>query len=215
MADSKASEPGTADVAVTPALDSSETASSDALNKDGNLTFAHRGQQVDGSSSHNDIDGYDAERMRDRALLTAKEEKALMRRVDWRIMSICSILFLLKNIDADNISNARIMNKDTNTNIMTELNMTSDQYNLLSVLYYVSLLALVFLSNNEKMNSGLSDYQIPYIVFEAPSNLLLKKFSPSTWQSRIMVSWGIALICHVAVSNKEGIYTTRFFLGLV
>ena len=52
-------------------------------------------------------------------------------------------------------------------------------------------------------------------MFEAPSNLLLKKVSPSKWQSRIMISWGIALLCHVPVVNKGGIYTTRFFLGLV
>ena len=57
--------------------------------------------------------------------------------------------------------------------------------------------------------------QIPYIVFEAPSNLLLKKFKPSTWQSRIMISWGIALCLHVPVVNKEGIFTVRFLLGLV
>jgi hypothetical protein len=69
-----------------------------------------------------------------------EEEKALMRRVDWRIMSICSILFLLKNLDADNISNARIMNRGTKENIITQLNMTPDQYNLLTVLYYVSCL---------------------------------------------------------------------------
>lgn len=43
----------------------------------------------------------------------------------------------------------------------------------------------------------------------------MKRFKPSTWQSRIMISWGIALLCHIPVSNKEGIYTTRFFLGLV
>jgi hypothetical protein len=43
---------------------------------------------------------------------------------------------------------------------------------------------------------------------------VLKKFSPSTWQSRIMISWGIALLCHVPVSNKGGIYGTRFLLGL-
>ena len=57
--------------------------------------------------------------------------------------------------------------------------------------------------------------QIPYIVLEAPSNLLLKKFSPSRWQSRIMITWGIALMCNAAVKNKGGLYTTRFFLGLV
>jgi hypothetical protein len=52
-------------------------------------------------------------------------------------------------------------------------------------------------------------------VFEAPSNLLLKRFKPSIWQSRIMISWGIALLAHVGVQNKEGIYATRFLLGLV
>jgi hypothetical protein len=77
-------------------------------------------------------------RRRNRTLLSTEEEKALLRRIDWRIMTICSILFLLKDIDSDNISNARIMNKGTDRNIMTELNMTSDQYNLLNVIYYVS-----------------------------------------------------------------------------
>ena len=30
-----------------------------------------------------------------------------------------------------------------------------------------------------------------------------------------MISWGIALLAHVGVSNKEGIYAVRFLLGLV
>lgn len=30
-----------------------------------------------------------------------------------------------------------------------------------------------------------------------------------------MISWGIALLCHVPVTNKEGIYSVRFLLGLV
>ncbi|KAJ3959530.1 hypothetical protein N0V92_003846 [Colletotrichum tropicale] len=100
------------------------------------LTFARRGEQVDETTAVSDVSGFDAERMRARSLLTAAEEKALMRRVDFRIMTICSLLFLMKNIDADNISNARIMNKGTSRNIMTQLDMTSDEYNLLNVLYY-------------------------------------------------------------------------------
>lgn len=123
---------------INPTLDSS----SDTARKDDDahphaagVTLARRGEEV---SSLSDVDGYDAARMRDRALLTAEEEKALMRRVDWRMMTMCSMLFLLKNIDHDNTSNARIMNKGTGMNIMTELNMSSDQYNLLNVFYYVS-----------------------------------------------------------------------------
>lgn len=48
-------------------------------------------------------------------------------------------MFLLKNIDADNVSNARIMNKGTSGNIMTQLGMTSNEYNLVATIYYVSL----------------------------------------------------------------------------
>lgn len=47
-------------------------------------------------------------------------------------------MFLLKNIDADNVSNARIMNRGTSGNIMTQLGMTSNEYNLVATIYYVS-----------------------------------------------------------------------------
>ncbi|CAI6090486.1 unnamed protein product [Clonostachys chloroleuca] len=174
-----------------PLSETGDQTRENSASKPSGLTYARRGEEVDDATVAQGVDGFDAERMRDRSLLTAEEEKKLMRRVDWRIMTVCSLLFLLKNLDSDNISNARIMNKGTDMNIMTQLKMTSDEYNLLTVLYY-----------------------IPYIVFEAPSNLLLKKFSPSTWQSRIMISWGIALLCHVPVNNKGGIYATRFLLGL-
>ena len=175
------------------------------------LTFAPRGEQVNEETVAKDVDGFDAERMRARSLLTAAEEKALLRKIDWRLMTVCSILFLIKNIDADNISNARIMNKGTDRNIMKQLGMTSDEYNLLTVCYYVS--HLNYLEVNFTM---INQYdKIPYIVFEAPSNLLIKRFSPSTWQSRIVITWGIAVLCHVPVVNKGGIYGVRFLLGMV
>ena len=156
-----------------------------------NLHFAQRGADVDIGTVDEHIDGFDAERMRARSALTTAEEKKLMRRVDVRMMTLCSLIFLIKNLDSANISNARIMNSGTSRNIMTQLHLTADEYSLLTVLYY-----------------------IPYIVFEAPSNLLLKRMRPSVWQARIIISWGIALLCHVPVKNKGGIYATRFLLGL-
>ncbi|CAK7203904.1 hypothetical protein SEUCBS139899_006654 [Sporothrix eucalyptigena] len=155
------------------------------------LHFAQRGAEVDAVTADSDIDGFDADRMRARSALTTDEEKKLMRRVDLRMMTLCSLIFLIKNLDAANISNARIMNAGTPRNIMTQLHLTSDEYSLLTVLYY-----------------------IPYIVLEAPSNLLLKRARPSVWQARIIVSWGIAQLCHVPVKNMGGLYATRFLLGL-
>ncbi|QMW44438.1 putative pantothenate transporter [Aspergillus flavus] len=160
--------------------------------KDNTLHYASRGQALsDESTGAGDIAGFDAEWMRARTSLTADEEKKLLRRVDWHIMPLCAIMFLLKNIDSENVANAKIMNKGTDRNILTQLGMTTDQYNLVTVLYY-----------------------IPYIVAETPSNLLFKRIFPSRWQSRIMISWGIALACHAAVKNKEGLYAVRFLLGL-
>lgn len=49
--------------------------------------FARRGSTVQDKDIDGDaIRGYDNERMRARTLLTAEEEKKLMRRVDWRLM---------------------------------------------------------------------------------------------------------------------------------
>ncbi|KKY37900.1 putative pantothenate transporter [Diaporthe ampelina] len=101
------------------------------------LHLTRRGADIDEAIATGGISGFDAERMRARASLTAEEEKKLMRRVDLRIMTLCSLLFLFKNIDSDNISNARIMNRGTDRNIMTQLGLTSDEYNLLTVFYYV------------------------------------------------------------------------------
>lgn len=123
-----------------PAVISDGTESPGAVQTKDYLHFARRGADIDESLSSGDISGIDAERMRARAFLTADEEKKLMRRVDLRIMTLCSLLFLFKNIDSDNISNARIMNRGTDRNIMTQLGLTSDEYNLLTVFYYVSLL---------------------------------------------------------------------------
>jgi hypothetical protein len=107
-------------------------------NPSSNLHYARRGSAVDDDTVASDIEGYDAERMRARTLLTVEEEKKLLRKIDLRLMTLCSIMFLLKNIDADNVSNARIMNKGQPSNIMKELGMTSNEYNLVTTMYYVS-----------------------------------------------------------------------------
>ena len=105
---------------------------------DKGLHLAQRGGQVAGSDIDEDsIQGFEADRMKARTLLTADEEKKLLRRIDWHIMPLCSLMFLFKNMDADNISNARIMNLDTPRNIMTELGLSSNAYALLAVMYYV------------------------------------------------------------------------------
>lgn len=52
-----------------------------------------------------DISADDHEqRMKDRALLSAEEEKKLLRRVDFRLMILCAVIFMIKNVDSNNVS---------------------------------------------------------------------------------------------------------------
>lgn len=103
---------------------------------DNGLHLARRGAAVVGSDIDDDsIQGFETDRMKARTLLTADEEKKLLRKIDWHIMPLCSLMFLFKNMDADNISNARIMNADTPQNIMIQLGLSSNAYALLAVLY--------------------------------------------------------------------------------
>ncbi|KAJ5414582.1 pantothenate transporter [Penicillium cosmopolitanum] len=174
-----------------------------------NIHYVSR--KEDGSLKEYDEDiipGYDANLMRARASLSSVEEKRLLRRIDWHLIPLLAIIYMLKSVDFTNVcesdlignllltrlgqvSYARTMDKGTPYNILTELKMTSDQYNLVTTMYY-----------------------IPYILAEAPSNLLIKGVRPSVWQARIMISWGIVLCCHAAVTNRQGLYAVRFFLGL-
>lgn len=50
-----------------------------------------------------EISGYDHERMKDRSLLSYEEEKKLLRRVDWHLMILCALIFMVKNVDANNV----------------------------------------------------------------------------------------------------------------
>jgi hypothetical protein len=106
----------------------------------GHLHYVPRGQEVaDDALSTDSIIGYEAEQMRARALLTYDEEKKLLRRIDWHLMPLLAIAFLLKNIDSANVSNVRIMNTGTHRNILKQLNMSSNEFNFVSTIYYVSI----------------------------------------------------------------------------
>lgn len=76
--------------------DSGSSSSSDGLYR------ATRGEISD-LKGDEVIQGFDAERMRARTALTAEEERKLIRRIDWHLMPLCSLIFLFKNLDVDNV----------------------------------------------------------------------------------------------------------------
>ncbi|KAJ0420944.1 major facilitator superfamily domain-containing protein [Aspergillus carlsbadensis] len=122
---------------------------------------------------------------------TPAEQKKIIRKIDRRILIMAGVIYLVKQIDVNNAASVKVLAVDQPTNIMVQLNMTSDQYNWVQSIYYIS-----------------------YIIFELPSNLFLKTMTPRVFQTRICFLWGLVLACHAAVHNKEGLYAARFLLGL-
>lgn len=89
------------DLGRTTGTDVTSTSQSDV---DHELHYARRGQALaEASSSQESIDGYDPDLMSGRTLLTADEEKKLLRKIDWRLMTLCSLIFMFKNLDGNNV----------------------------------------------------------------------------------------------------------------
>ena len=89
-------------------------------------------------------------------------ERKLVRKCDLHVLPMISLLYLLAFIDRINIGNAKIQGLEE------DLNMTGNDFNIALFVFF-----------------------IPYILFEVPSNILIKKIAPSTWLAFIMLCWGM------------------------
>jgi MFS family permease len=63
-------------------------------------------------------------------------------------------------------------------------------------------------------NIALFMFFIPYILFEVPSNILLKKMRPSVWLSSIMFGWGVITICQGVTQSFAGLVICRVLIGV-
>ncbi len=93
--------------------------------------------------------------------LDQEAERRLLRKCDLHVVPVISFLYVLSFLDRINIGNARIQGLEK------DLKMSGQDYNIALVVFF-----------------------IPYILFEVPSNILIRKMAPSTWLSILMFCWG-------------------------
>jgi hypothetical protein len=63
-------------------------------------------------------------------------------------------------------------------------------------------------------NVALLIFFVPYIIFEVPSNIIIKRIAPSTWISATMFLWAISTIGQGLITTKGGLQAMRFLLGV-
>ncbi|KAI0822715.1 major facilitator protein [Trametes gibbosa] len=112
-------------------------------------------------------------------------EAKLVRKIDMRVVPMISILYLLAFLDRVNVSNAVLFN------LKQDLKLTGNQY-----------------------NTGLVVFFIPYVLFEIPSNVFLKRFKPHVWLALSMLLFGLITVLQGFAQNFGGFVAARFFLGL-
>ncbi|BBN18171.1 MFS transporter, ACS family, DAL5 transporter family protein [Marchantia polymorpha subsp. ruderalis] len=112
-------------------------------------------------------------------------ERALVWKIDLRLIPYLTFLYLLSYLDRASIGNAKI------EGLAVDLRLTDQQY-------LWTLTAFFF----------------PYAFFEVPSNILMKSLRPSIWLPSIMIAWGTCMTLMGLVKNFEGLLTARFFLGV-
>ena len=119
-------------------------------------------ENADGNKKHTGrIDSPTSDSDVDDPELASLNEKAVVRKIDYHLVPWLSLLYLLSFLDRTNIGNANLFG------LTPDLGLTTVQYN--------SCLAIFFAF---------------YVIFEVPSNMVMKAWRPSMWLPIIMIAWG-------------------------
>ncbi|KAI0382725.1 putative allantoate permease [Hypomontagnella monticulosa] len=117
-------------------------------------------------------------------MLSAAEKAKLMRKIDLNVLPMLFLIFVASFLDRSNISNALTMG------LSQELGLAGPQLNITLAIFFV-----------------------PYIVFEIPSNILMRRFTPHVWLSLCIFGFGIVELAQGFVHSYSGLLAARFFLG--
>ncbi|GAA5881185.1 hypothetical protein JCM16303_004834 [Sporobolomyces ruberrimus] len=113
--------------------------------------------------------------------------KKTIRKVDLRLLIILSAIYAVSLIDRTNISVARV------AGMAKALQLTvGERYSIITLVFFV-----------------------PYIIFELPSNLLIRKVGPRVLLSAITVLWGAVMLGMGFVTDWTQLLACRFLLGLL
>lgn len=111
-------------------------------------------------------------------------EKKLVRKLDMWIVPPVMLLYLFSFLDRVNIGNARLYGLEE------DLGMAGNQF-----------------------QTAVSILFVTYILSELPSNLVIKKFTPSRWLAFLTTAWGITATLTGITQSYGGLIACRLVLG--
>ncbi|KAG1740812.1 major facilitator superfamily domain-containing protein [Suillus paluster] len=120
------------------------------------------------------------------ASLRMAEERALLRKLDRRLMPTATVIYLLNYIDRVAVTSARLQGLEA------DLGLSTVQYETVLAILYVT-----------------------YCPAQIPSNMILSYISrPSLYIGACVVTWGLTSALTGVTTNFAGIMACRIFIGL-
>jgi MFS family permease len=115
-----------------------------------------------------------------------EEQKKIIRRVDRRLVVTLGVLYCCSLMDRTNLGAANI------AGMAKGLNLIGDRYNLIVLVFF-----------------------IPYVLFQPPATVILRKIGPRIFLSLIVVFWGACMICFGFVRKWNQMLGLRISLGVL
>ncbi|PYH82650.1 putative MFS transporter [Aspergillus uvarum CBS 121591] len=116
---------------------------------------------------------------------TYREERAVRRKTDLKILLWIFVMFFGLNLDRGNLSNASA------DNLLPDLGINTNDYN-----------------NAQNM------YRIGFLIAEIPSQMIGKRLGPDRWIPVQIILWSLASGGQFFMHNRAGFFACRFFIGL-
>ena len=119
-------------------------------------------------------------------------EKALTRKIDFRILPMLILIYIMNYLDRNNIAAARLAGLQ-DSKAKGGLNLSTQQY--------LTALSILF---------------VGYLLMQIPSNLFLNKIGkPALYLPTVMIVWGVISAATAGAQSYGGLIAIRFFLGFI